>query len=59
MNPVFVFLVLVAGFIVWLLGSFLYRPIGRIVKKLFDKADYEMGMDDEELEEYLNESEEY
>ena len=51
MNPVFVFLVLLAGFLVWLLGSFLYRPIGKIVKKLFEKADTEISYIDEEDEE--------
>lgn len=38
MNPVFVVLVLLAAFLIWLLCSFLYRPIGKIARRLIDDA---------------------
>jgi len=50
MNPVFVILVCMAGFLIWLLGSFLYRPIGKLVKGLFWKAQDAMDKDEEEIE---------
>ena len=37
-TPVFVFLVLLGGFLIWFLGSFLYKPIGNIIKHFYDKA---------------------
>lgn len=50
MNPVFVVLVLLVGFLIWLLGSFLYRPIGKLIKKLIEDAATEMNYKDEEDE---------
>lgn len=53
MNPVFVLLVIIAGFLLWLLGSFLYRPIGRFCKRLINDAKHAMEKD--EMEEKENE----
>ena len=50
MNPVLIILVLLGGSLLWLLLSFLYRPIGKIVKRLFDEAKESME-DDERKEE--------
>ena len=38
MNPVFFIGLFVAGALLWLLLSFLYRPIGSIGKRLADDA---------------------
>ena len=38
MNPIFVFLVILAAFLVWLTFSFLYQPIGRFFGRLVDDA---------------------
>ena len=38
MNPIFVFLVILAAFLVWLTFSFLYQPIGRFFGRLIDDA---------------------
>jgi len=38
MNPFLVFLILLAAFILWWLLSFLYKPIGKIAKRIFDDA---------------------
>lgn len=48
MNPVLIILVLLGGVLLWLLLSFLYRPIGKIVKKLLEKA--KESMEDDETE---------
>lgn len=57
MNPVFVFLVLLIGFLIWLLGCFLYRPIGKLVQRLFWNAQDAMDKDEEEIaiDEYIKE----
>lgn len=49
MNPVLVVLILVGGGLLWLLCSFLFRPIGKISKKLVDDAKDAM-LDEEEKE---------
>lgn len=49
MNPVFVVLVLLAAFLIWLLCSFLYRPIGKIARRLIDDAQEAMEKDEEEI----------
>jgi hypothetical protein len=38
MNPFLVFLILLTVCLLWLLSSFLYKPIGKIAKRLFDDA---------------------
>lgn len=38
MNPVLLFLICIGLFLVWLLCSFLYRPIGRLFSRLFNDA---------------------
>lgn len=38
MNPVLIFLILLGGFLLWLVGSFLYRPIGRFFGRLIEDA---------------------
>lgn len=48
MNPIFVFLVILAAFLVWLTFSFLYQPIGRFFGRLVDDA--KEAMQDESKE---------
>lgn len=38
MNPVLIILTIIGGALLWLLCSFLFRPIGKISKKLVDDA---------------------
>ena len=38
MNPVLVFLIIIAAALLWLICSFLYRPIGRLFNRLFSDA---------------------
>lgn len=38
MNPVLVFLIIIGGFLLWLICSFLYKPIGRFFGRLADDA---------------------
>ena len=47
MNPVFYILVLVAAFLLWLLLSSLYKPIGVICHKLWGDAKDAMSETDE------------
>lgn len=44
--PVFWFLVILFAFLLWLLCSFLYKPLGRFVKRLIDDAKKEMEDDE-------------
>lgn len=46
MNPVLVILVFGAGVLLWLLLSFLYKPIGGIGKRLVDDAKSAMTEED-------------
>ena len=46
MNPILVILVLLGGFLLWLLLAFAYRPIGKIFKRLADDAQRAMSEDD-------------
>lgn len=48
MNPVLIILILLGGALLWLLCSFLYRPIGKFFKKLIDEAKEAMSEDDNE-----------
>lgn len=38
MNPILIIFILIGGCILWLLCSFLFKPIGRVLKKLLDDA---------------------
>lgn len=42
MNPVFWLLILSGAALLWLLLSFLFRPLGRVSKRLVDDAKREM-----------------
>lgn len=46
MNPVLIVLILVAGFVLWLLLSFLYRPVGRLFMRLWNGAEDAMKDED-------------
>lgn len=50
MNPILIILILIGGGLLWLLCSFLYRPIGKLSKTLWDDAKNSM-FDEEEKEE--------
>lgn len=49
--PVFYLLVLIGAFVVWLLASFLYKPIGRFWKRIVSDAVEAMNEDDTLVEE--------
>lgn len=55
MNPVLVILILLAGALIWLLASFLFRPIGKISDKLVDDAKKAMFEEEKEKEDKVNE----
>lgn len=38
MNPVLIIGVFIAGFLLWLISSWLYKPIGAICKRLMSDA---------------------
>ena len=42
MHPVLLILIFAAGFLLWLLCAFMYRPTGEIFKRLFDNAKEEI-----------------
>ncbi|WP_304509277.1 hypothetical protein [Anaerotignum sp.] len=46
MNPVFIFLVILALIAVWFLLSFLYEPIGSLFKRIWDKSVEEINKKD-------------
>lgn len=50
MNPVFFIALFAAGILLWLLLSFLYKPIGCIVKQLVDDAKKAMTEEKNEKE---------
>lgn len=51
MNPVLIILILLGGALLWLLLSFLYKPLGKIAKRLFDDAKESMEDDEKENKE--------
>lgn len=51
MNPVFILLVLIGGFLLWILLSVLYKPIGKMSEKLADDAKKAMFEEDEKEKE--------
>ena len=50
MNPILVILIFLIGFLLWLLLAFMYRPVGKIFKRLNDDAKRAM-LEDEETNE--------
>lgn len=48
--PVFVILVLIAAFILWLLCSFAFIPLGGVAKRLWEDATEAMTKEDNENE---------
>lgn len=38
MNPILIFIMLISGCLLWLICSFLYRPIGKLFGSLWDDA---------------------
>lgn len=48
MNPILVILILIGGGLLWLLCSFLFRPIGKLSKKLLDDAKESMFEEEKE-----------
>lgn len=56
MNPVLIILILIGGALLWLLCSFLFRPIGKVSKKLLDDAKKAI-CEDESVKEKENEKE--
>ena len=50
MNPLLVILILLGGALIWLLCSFMFRPIGKVFKKLLDDVNEAMSDEDEEKE---------
>lgn len=50
MNPVFFIGLFAGGAIVWLLLSFLYKPIGSVIQKLLNDAKQVMTEEDNQKE---------
>ena len=48
MNPILIILIFLGGALLWLLCAFLYRPIGKIAKRLFEDAKESMKDDETE-----------
>ena len=48
MNPVFPFMIIILAIIFWFLCAFLYTPLGRVCKKIWNDAMKAMGIKDEE-----------
>lgn len=46
MNPVFWFLAILGLFLLWLLCSFMYRPIGKLFCRLVNDAKTAMSKED-------------
>lgn len=42
MNPAFILIVLIAAFLLWLLLSFLFVPVGKLFNKLFKDSNRAM-----------------
>lgn len=47
MNPLLIILIFIGGGLLWLLCSFLFKPLGKIFKKLFDDAKEAMSEETE------------
>ena len=47
MNPVLVMLILMGAFVLWLLCSFLYKPLGKLASRLWEDAMEEMNEEKE------------
>lgn len=50
MNPAFVLLVLLSTALLWFLLSFAFRPIGKVLSRLWQDAIDEMNREDKEKE---------
>ena len=48
MNPVLVFLIILATVVLWYLLSFLFYPLGKLLNRIHNDAINEMNRDDEE-----------
>lgn len=48
MNPVFIFLVIVAAVVLWFLLSFLYEPIGKLFYRIWMNATDDVNNEDKE-----------
>ena len=51
MNPVFVFLVILAAVFIWVLCAGLYKHIGKIFGEMFEDVKKEMKVEEENNEE--------
>lgn len=54
MNPVLIFLILIGGFLLWLICSFLYKPIGRFFGRLAEDAKEAMAEEENKNNENKN-----
>lgn len=50
MNPVLIIITFILLFLFWLICSFLYTPIGKFFKRLWDDAGEAMGLTDKNKE---------
>ena len=46
MNPVFIFLVILAAVLLWFLLSFVFYPLGKFLHRLWTDASDEMNKED-------------
>lgn len=51
MNPVFIFLVICSAAIFWFLMAWIFRPLGRLIWKIWDDAIKEITEEDNDKKE--------
>lgn len=51
MNPIFIILVITAGILLWFLLSFAFKPLGKLLIKLWDDASDSINIDNNKKEE--------
>lgn len=58
MNPVFIFLVLIAAFLLWAICSYIFYPIGKFITNRAKKVKDCMDKEDEQIKENEQKEEE-
>lgn len=51
MNPIFIVLVIVAGILLWFLLAFAFKPLGKLLIRLWDNANDSINKDNTKKEE--------
>ncbi len=51
MNPIFIVLIIVAGILLWFLLAFAFKPLGKLLIRLWDDANDSINKDNTKKEE--------